>query len=128
MQDHLCASVNRVDDRHRRYPASGGSGGGQLAVPDHGEVVATAAVRGGGDQFGQRGQRAQALATPQGLDGHGRVVAQSRGAFVVTLFGERAHLTYRCAQRVVVLTVNQGRGPGHRRRVLGGRHVAGGGA
>ena len=95
-------------------------------MPDDGQVVAAGAVRGGGDEFGQRGQRAQSLAAPQRLDGGGGVVAQARGALVVAALGERADLMHRRAQCAVVQPVDQGRGARHGRRVLGGRHVAGG--
>jgi hypothetical protein len=55
-QDCLGASVNGVDHRHRRHSTPGGAGRGELAVPEDGEVVSARAVRGGGDELGQRGQ------------------------------------------------------------------------
>ena len=82
-------AANRVDHGHRRHPASGGAGRSELAVADDGEVVAALTIRCGGDQLGQRGQCAQTLPAPQGLDGGGGAVAQSRGALVVVQLGQR---------------------------------------
>ena len=53
-QNRLCASTNRVDDRHRWHPAAGSARGRQLAVPDHREMPSAGAVGAGGDHFGRR--------------------------------------------------------------------------
>jgi len=123
----LGASVNGIDHRRRRHPTHGRAGRGELAVADHGKVVTASSVRGGGDQLGQRGQRTQALAAPQCLDGGGGAVAKSRGALVMALVGERSDLVHGCGQRAVVQTVYQGRGARHRCCVLCRGYVAGGG-
>src|SRR6185437_14711226 len=123
--DRLGAGSNRVDDRNRRHPAFGGSGGRELAVADDGEVVAAVIVRRRGDQLRQLSQGAQTLPAPQGFDGAGRLVTQPRGALVAVQFGQPGDLLDRGGQRSVVHAVDQRRGACHRRRVLGGRRAAG---
>ena len=95
-------------------------------MPDDSQVVSAGTIRGGGDELGQRGQRTQPLAAPQRLHGGRRVVTQARGALVVAMLGERSDLIHRRAQCAVVQAVGQGHGAPHGRRVLRGRHIAGG--
>jgi len=114
----LRANTNGVDDRHRRYAPLCASRRGQLAVPDHREVPATVAVRAGGHQFGDCGQRAQPLATPQHVDRHGRVIAQPGGGFVAVALGQVGDVCDDSTERAVVVALDQLDGAGGSRRVL----------
>ncbi|SON62053.1 hypothetical protein MSIMFI_03573 [Mycobacterium simulans] len=100
-------------------------------MADHGELPAAlsvGAVRLGGDQLAHGGQRAQSLATPQRFDSGGEAITQSRGAFIVTAFGERGDPVDGRGQCGVVPSVDQGRCALRRRGVLRGGDVAVGGA
>jgi len=50
-------------------------------------MPAASAVGRGGNEFADRGQRAQPLRAPEHLHGVGGQVAQSRGTFKAGLFG-----------------------------------------
>ena len=103
-QNRLCRSANGVDDRHRRYTATGVARRGQLPVPDHREVPAAVAVRARRHQLGDRRQRAQPLTAPQHVDRGGGVIAQPRGAFVAVAAGQLGDVRQHRRQRAAVRT------------------------
>ena len=123
-QNRLRGSAYGVDDRHRRHAASRDARGGELSVPDDREVPAAAAVGPRGDQFGDRGQRAQPLTAPQHVDRGGGVVAQPCGGLVAVALGQLADAGEHRRQRVVLEPVDQCRRAPRRFRVLGGGDVA----
>jgi hypothetical protein len=73
-QYHLSAAAQCVDDRHRRNMCAGAPRAGQLAVSDDRQLPSARTIGCGGDEFGDCGQRAQPLTTPEHLHGIRRQV------------------------------------------------------
>ena len=125
-QHHLSAAAQRLDHRHGRHPAAGAAGAGELSVPDDRQLPAARAVRGGGHELLDTGQRAQPLTAHQHLHGGRGDVPQPRGALVTGPGGEFGHPIDGRRQRSVLRPVHQFRRPRGCLGVLRGAQPGGG--